>query len=49
MKKKTLRQQLSYIRIVLLPRSKRTSRTYMELMIEESNQRLLQALKTLEG
>jgi len=47
MKKKTLRQQLRYIRVIMLPRPKRTPTTYMEVMEEEANQKMKKALETL--
>lgn len=47
MKKKTLRQQLRYIRVIMLPRTKRTPSTYMEIMVQESEDRMKAALASL--
>ena len=47
MKKKTLRQQLMLARIIIVPRTKRTSSSYMKIMEKEGNQRMFRALSTL--
>jgi hypothetical protein len=47
MKKKTLRQQLRYIRVIMLPRPKRTGSYMDDVMIPESNERLKAALASL--
>ena len=47
MKKKTVKQRLRYARILMPPRTKRTSTSYMDLMINESNKQLAKTLATL--